>query len=144
MLFQTATSGGSCNCSRLCSNFSHCYQLHAQSPVTFPAYSCFLYHLPPSCAAALLVKQGRSLREPGNLLSHSGKTRNHSSVSVLQVFLPLFCPVSTLPVICPLRAFTTCESDFDNLLDNFLQVTNDDIKVLKDLFLFFLFSAHYV
>lgn len=40
MLFQTATSGGSCNCSGWCSNFSYSYRLQALAPVTFSTCSC--------------------------------------------------------------------------------------------------------
>lgn len=40
MLFQTVTSGGSCNCSGFCSTFSHSYRLQALSPVTLSTSSC--------------------------------------------------------------------------------------------------------
>lgn len=38
-----------------------------------------------------------------------------SLTEMTAVFLSLFSPVSTLPVICPLLPFMTGESDFDNL-----------------------------
>lgn len=53
MLFQTATSGGSCNCSGFCSNFSHSYRLQTPSPVTFSTCSCL--SVPPCCLSALLI-----------------------------------------------------------------------------------------
>lgn len=82
MLFQAATSGGSCNCSGFCSHFSHRHPLQPLSPVTFstcpPVFGAdLLPHIQQLC----LEKEETSLESPHDPRSYSLKLKSQQYVS---------------------------------------------------------------